>query len=149
MLFLCRAGFQCLWGLSPWPLSRKTSGSRLDIAEQFSGCCEGENECSQHSVECGVITNDSSPRPERISMPSASPPGTHTLATLPLMVKGRSRLISNHVVIFWVLWWWQRHFTFFWYYSEIWLMPNLVKNRQYISSSVDLKVQLFPHVKCK
>lgn len=33
--------------------------------------------------------------------------------------------------------------------GEIWLLPNLVKNRQYICSLIDLEVLLFPHVKDK
>lgn len=138
--FSCGAGSWGPWGLSPRSFSRETAGSQLGVAEHFSGC-------SRHSVQCGVVTNDLSPRPERISVPSASPPPpcTHALATPPLTVKGCSLLTSNHVVIFWGLRWWPRDFTFFCYHSEIWLAPNLAKNRQYISSSIDLKIVISTH----
>lgn len=65
--FSCGAGSRGPWGLSPRSFSRETAGSQLGVAEHFS-------RCSRHSVQCDVVTNDLSPRPERISVPSASPP---------------------------------------------------------------------------
>lgn len=51
--------------------SLKTSGSQLGIADQFSDAVRAKKECSQHFVECDMITNDGSQSPECISVPSA------------------------------------------------------------------------------